>query len=645
MPERQFPIGAEALPRGGVHFRVWAPDRKKVEVVLDPDEGPGKSCDSSEFFPLATENNGYFSGTVMAAGEGSVYKYRLDGGDAFPDPASKFQPHGPHGASQVVDLAKFKWTDHNWRGVKNSGQVIYELHIGTFTPPGTWQAASERLPHLVDLGITVIEVMPVSEFPGGFGWGYDGVDLFAPSHLYGCPQAFQKFVNQAHALGLGVILDVVYNHFGPSGNYLRQYSQDYFSATYTTEWGDALNYDGKNNCGVREFFVANAEYWIREFHLDGLRLDATYVMFDSSKTHVLAEISSAVRRVAGKDIIIIAENEPQNSILLRSQEKGGYGLDAAWNDDFHHAAVVALTGRKEAYYTDYRGRAQEFISAIKWGYLFQGQKYLWQKQDRGSPTLDLPPTSWVHFIENHDQVANSARGLRLHQLTSPGRFRAMTALLLLAPQTPMLFQGQEFNSSKPFLYFADHDGELSPAVGKGRKEFLYQFRSLTDPKLDAYFHDPSDIATYEKCKLDFTELQKHPEIYALHKDLIALRKRDPGFAMQQAGQVDGAVLTEHAFLLRYFLEPSNDRLMIVNFGADLDLYVVPEPFFAPPAGKQWQVLWSSEHPRYGGCGTLNPGGDAIWRIPGECAIVLASVATAGPNPVTHSKRPLKNVER
>src|SRR5205085_7998197 len=428
-----------------------------------------------------------------------------------------------HGPSQVIDPSSFRWSDSNWSGVQREGQVLYEMHIGTFTREGSWKSAANELKELAALGITVIEVMPVAEFPGRFGWGYDGVDLFAPTQLYGEPDDFRRFVDRAHATGLGVILDVVYNHFGPDGCYLREFADHYFTDRHETEWGDPINYDDADSAPVREFIIANAGYWIDEFHLDGLRLDATQNIYDDSSDHILAAITRRAREAAaGRDIIIVAENEPQETRLVRAPEQGGYGMDGLWNDDFHHSAMVALTGRNEAYFTDYLGKAQEFISAVKYGYLYQGQWHKWQKQRRGTPGLDLKPAAFVTFIQNHDQIANTATGERAHKLTSPGRFRAMTALMLLAPGTPMLFMGQEFAASTPFLYFADHEANLAELVRKGRAEFLEQFRSYATPETQAILTNPEAVATFEKCKLDFTERERHKQIYDMHQDLLKL---------------------------------------------------------------------------------------------------------------------------
>jgi maltooligosyltrehalose trehalohydrolase len=617
---RRWPVGAELVP-AGVSYRIWARGKQRVEVVI-------KSADEERNLQLDPEADGYFSVLDPRGLPGDIYRYRLDDDSSlYPDPASRYQPQGPHGPSQVVDPSRFAWTDQAWRGVAFPGQVLYEMHFGTFTPEGTYRAAAEHLPYLRDLGATVLEVMPVAEFPGDFGWGYDGVNLYAPTRLYGTPDDLRFFIDRAHELGLAVILDVVYNHLGPDGNYLTKFSEEYFSNRHVTEWGDALNFDGSNAGPVRELFIHNAAYWIEEFHFDGLRLDATQAMFDDSPRHVLCDIVNAVRAAAkGRGTLVIAENEPQRSYYVRSQEDGGYGLDALWNDDFHHSAAVALTGKNEAYYSDYLGKPQEFVSALKYGYLYQGQRYQWQKQRRGHPALDLEPCAFVNFIENHDQVANSARGRRLWQLSSLGRYRAMTVLLLLAPATPMLFQGQEFGSSKPFVYFAHHNPALAKLVRKGRAEFLAQFPGIATGKVRAQLDVPDHRATFEKCKLDFSERDTHHEIYRLHRDLLALRRTDPVVSCQNRRSFDGAVLSDAAFLLRYFDAKHGDRLILVNLGRDLRLVPTPEPLLAPPVDKKWQILWSSEEPEYGGTGTPAVDTEQGWRIPGEAAVLLAAVA-------------------
>jgi maltooligosyltrehalose trehalohydrolase len=467
----------------------------------------------------------------------------------------------------------------------------------------------------------VIEMMPIAEFPGRFGWGYDGVNLYAPAHVYGAPDDLRAFVDRAHALGLGVILDVVYNHLGPDGNYLNDFSRDYFTDRYTNDWGQAINFEGPEP--VRQLFVQNAGYWIDEFHFDGLRLDATQDIKDASPRHVLADIIASARQATGlRPIYIVAENEPQETIIVRPPDEGGYGANALWNDDAHHAAVVALLGRREAYYMDYLGTPQELVACARFGYLYQGQWYMWQEQPRGTPALDLLPAAFVSYLENHDQVANSAFGRRLHQLASPAAHRAMTAWLLLGPATPMLFQGQEYSSSKPFLFFADHNPELAQAVGKGRVEFLAQFPSLTDDRVVRALAPPAAEETFQACKLDPGERERHREAYALHCDLLGLRRDDPVLARAGTYRPEGAVLGERAFLLRYLDARHGDRLLIVNLGCDLDFSPVREPLAAPPRDARWRVVWSSEAPQYGGQGAPPLNLDGPWRLPGGCALFL-----------------------
>ncbi|HEV7569891.1 MAG TPA: alpha-amylase family glycosyl hydrolase, partial [Thermoanaerobaculia bacterium] len=371
---RRRPVGAEIVD-GETSFRVWAPAHREVRVVIN-----------GAHYPMQAEDGGYFHGAVDGVGAGTRYRFRVDSKDeTYPDPASRFQPDGPHGESEVVDPSVYRWSDGDWRGVDKRNLVIYEMHIGTFTRDGTWRAAIEHLGGLRDTGINLLEIMPVNEFPGRFGWGYDGVDLYAPTRLYGRPDDFRAFVDAAHVHNLGVILDVVYNHLGPDGCYLTKFTPEYFTDRYKNEWGDAMNFDGDNAAGVREFVAENAAYWIDEFHLDGLRIDATQSMYDASEEHIVALMARRAREAAkGRAIVLIGENEPQEVKLIDK-----YRLDALWNDDWHHSAMVAATGSREAYYTDYRGTAQEFVSMALSGFLYQGQYYAWQKKLRGTSSAHL----------------------------------------------------------------------------------------------------------------------------------------------------------------------------------------------------------------------------------------------------------------
>ena len=612
---RRLPIGAEAVD-GGVHFRLWAPNHDAVAIVLESGGVDGALAS------MKREAGGYFSLLVRDLDPGAHYRF-LAGGERLPDPASRLQPSGPHGPSVVVDPRSFRWTDEHWRGVRMEKQVVYEMHIGTFTREGNWASATRELDELARLGITLLEVMPIAEFAGEFGWGYDGVCLFAPTRLYGSPDDVRAFVDRAHSLGIGVVLDVVYNHLGPDGNYLAHWADDYFTDRHTTDWGTAINFDGAHSGPVREFFVSNAGYWIDEFHFDGLRLDATQTIHDDSSECILAAVGRRVRQAAhGRGTVVIAENEAQQAKLVRPLDEGGYALDAIWNDDFHHAARVALTGRAEAYYSDYAGSPQEIVSAVKRGFLYQGQYYAWQKRRRGGPALDLAPRQMVVFLENHDQVANSARGHRLHRLTSPGRHRAMVGLLLLSPSTPMLFQGEEFASSSPFLYFADHQSDLANEVQKGRRAFLTQFPTIGKPEMLATLDAPHDRVTFERSKLDTSERIKNAPTYAMYRDLIHLRRTDSVFGLPRPGGVDGAVLGPSSFVLRYFGIDGDDRLVLVNLGRDMEVRPPSEPLLAPPAQARWVPVWSSEDPSYGGGGTRSPEEGGAWHLLGEATVVL-----------------------
>jgi maltooligosyltrehalose trehalohydrolase len=614
---RRFAIGAEPLGSSLVSFRVWAPDHESLQLVVD-----------DRTHEMQADGDGYFRADVPAQA-GSRYGFRLDREDErlYPDPASRFQPDGPHGLSAVVDPDGFRWRDAGWRGVRLPGQVIYELHIGTFTEEGTFRSAIDRLERLRDLGVTLLQVMPVADFPGVFGWGYDGVNWFAPTRLYGVPDDLRRFVDAAHALGLGVLLDVVYNHLGPSGNYLSRFARDYFTDRHTTDWGAGLDVDGPRARHVRELVLANVEYWVREFHVDGFRLDATHAIQDDSEEHLLAELATRARAATeGRDVLIFAENDVQHSRLLRPGAEGGHGLDALYSEDFQHTARVALTGQREAYYSGYTGLAGELLAAARWGFLFQGQYDSWRGEPRGMPALDLAPERFICCLENHDQVANASTGQRLPDLAGPGQLRALTALLLLGPCTPMLFQGQEEGTTRPFLYFADHEPDLAALVGEGRERFLSQFTRCADPETRAARPDPSARATFDRSKLAPDETPRARAYWRLHRDLLRLRRDDPGLSTLGA-RWEGATLDDHRLVLRVMSHSGDDRLLVVNLAADVDLARATHPLVAPPIGARWGLLWSSESIAYGGAGT--PPLDAHrWLAPGHAAVVWQAEPSA-----------------
>jgi maltooligosyltrehalose trehalohydrolase len=606
----------------GIHFSVWAPEARELQVVM---EG---GCSHR----LLRKEDGSFQG-ILPAQAGDRYKFLVDEKSPFPDPASRYQPEGPHGWSEIVDPDAFQWSDAEKlsRELELKRQVLYELHIGTFTEEGTYRAAESEFPRLRELGITALEIMPVNEFGGNFGWGYDGVNLFAPYHMYGTPDDLRHMVDAAHTVGLAVFLDVVYNHLGSDGNYLAEFSKFYFSRT-PTEWGEAPNFDGENSKPVREFALQNAEYWIRDFHFDGLRFDATQSLVDSGihGEQILAALARRARAATDRNILLFSECERQQSQQLMPQANAGCGLDGMWNDDFHHSAFVRLTGKREGYYADHLGKAQEFVSAAKWGFLFQGQYYSWQKAPRGTPFLHLEPWRAITFLENHDQVANTLFGARPRAHSSARRYRAMAAYWLLSSGTPMFFMGQEYGSVRPFVYFFDQPGEVGERLLQGRAKFLSQFESIRNiPHLKSVLPHPADSNTFESCRLvaaDRTR-QEAVQLQRLFHDLLKVRREDPAI-VEQRKSVDGAVLSDDCFILRFFFadpfEGELDRLLLVNFGPYLEMLHIPEPLLAPPRGKQWTLLWNSERLEYGGISAMSPITPDGWHIAEETAFLLAS---------------------
>ncbi len=577
------------------------------------------------------EETGHFLLEVPGLKAGCRYRYVVDGRGPFPDPASRFQPEGPHGWSEVIDPSSYPWTTREWprNDFQLAGQVLYELHLGTFTQEGTYRAAEREFKRLRDLGVTVLEIMPVHEFSGEFGWGYDGVAFFAPYHRYGRPDDLRHMVDAAHTEGLAVLLDVVYNHFGPDGNYFGEYSRQYFSKQ-ASDWGSAPNFD---NDSVRDYFLENVAAWIREYRLDGLRFDATQAIVDSGhcEEHILAAMSQRAREAAGnRKIILISECERQWAHQLKPVDEGGHGLDGMWNDDLHHSMIVRLTGRREAYYSDHAGKPQEFISAAKYGVLFQGQYYCWQKAARGTDCRRVKPWQWITFLENHDQVANTLLGTRPKTQSNPGMYRAMAAYWLLTPGTPMFFMGQEYGTERPFLYFSDQKAEILDKVRCGRLTFLKQFPSIRDTENVAQLvPDPGSPETFQKCKLAHEDrtTEEATRYCTFFRDLLQLRREDPSIARQYQSTLDGAVLSDDCFVLRYFGENEQqrlDRLLLINLGPTLKLEYLPEPLLAPPEHTEWTMIWNSERPEYGGSSVVFPITESGWEISGPAAILLAA---------------------
>jgi malto-oligosyltrehalose trehalohydrolase len=517
-----MPFGAEFQPDGRVRFRLWAPKHDRIELQLDA--SPQESSAETRL-PLKREADGWHELTTDRARAGSRYRYRLPDGLVVPDPASRFQPEDVHGPSEVIDPAAYSWRDARWAGRPWHEAIVYELHIGTFTAEGTFQAAIARLDHLVELGITAIELLPVADFPGSRNWGYDGVLPFAPDSSYGRPEDLKALIDAAHARGLMVIQDVVYNHFGPDGNYLSAYAPAFFTDRHQTPWGAAINFDAPGSDVVREFVVQNALYWLQEFHFDGLRLDAVHAIRDDSGRHLLDELAQRVRTaVSSRPVHLILENEHNEAGRLR-RPNGGY--DAQWNDDVHHVLHVAATGEREGYYADYVGDSERLARALAQGFAYQGELMPYRGSPRGKPSADLPPTAFVAFLQNHDQIGNRALGERLTALAPAPAVLAVTATYLLLPQIPMLFMGEEWHSNSPFQFFCDFEGDLADAVRDGRRQEFARFAAFASESAREKIPDPLAPATFEASKLDWqaATTAPHAGILQWYRDLLGVRAR------------------------------------------------------------------------------------------------------------------------
>jgi maltooligosyltrehalose trehalohydrolase len=603
-------LGATVLADAGVYFHVWAPRAELVELEL---------CREGEtaYHRLTAQGDGFHGGLVAEARAGDRYRYRLDGEGTFPDPASRSQPDGPHGRSEIVDPAAHRWDDANWPGLDRRGLVIYELHVGTFSPAGSFDGVIGELAYLRALGVTALQLMPVAEFPGRWNWGYDGVDLYAPASAYGGPAGLKRLVDAAHAAGLGVLLDVVYNHFGPDGNYLRAFSADYFTSDYRTPWGEALNYDGSRSRAVRQFIRENVRYWLDEYHLDGLRLDATHAIFDSSPRHILAELA-AVAHERPRPALIFAEDHRNLVQLIDPPERGGFGLDGVWADDFHHALRTYLTGEREGYFADYRGRLEDLATTIEQGFLFQGQT-TGRGRPRGTKVTDEPAAAFLFCLENHDQVGNRAAGERLSHLIDRQRYLLATAALLLAPETPLLFQGQEFAASAPFLYFTDHHPELGRLVSAGRREEFKQFAAFADPARRAAISDPQDPLTFERSRLDLSDRQRNAAVLETYQALLRLRRDDPVLSAAERTTIGAAVADDHLLAVHFWRDQAH-RLLLLNFGdveALLPLEALPS---APPPSSSWRLLFTIDDQSSRAPTDLATG----WRVPARRGYLLAS---------------------
>lgn len=581
------PVIGPVPVKDGIFFRIWAPQQKDVAVR--------NLSDSARTYALLPEGNGYFSGIVPGMEAGALYTYCLDGTVDRPDPASRCQPQGVHGPSQVVDPSSYSWQDRNWQGMALADYIIYELHVGTFSLDGTFAGVEQHLDYLCELGITAIELMPVAQFPGERNWGYDGVFLYSVQLSYGGVDGLKRLVDACHRRGLSVVLDVVYNHLGPEGNYLHAFGP-YFTDRYRTPWGEAVNFDGPGSDGVRDFIIGNALFWIEEFHIDALRLDAVHGIFDNSAWHILDELACAVHQLGsnlGRKVYVIAESDLNDSRLIRPLDEGGYAFDAQWSDDFHHALHTWLTAELQGYYEDF-GKFEQLVTAYGEGYVYAGQYSGHRKRRHGNDASDLDPLRFVVFSQNHDQVGNRKDGDRLTRHLDLERLKLVAGAVLLSPCMPLLFMGEEYGEIAPFQYFVSHgDTELIDAVRSGRKKEFSAFDWAGEVP------DPQDEATFLRSRIDIglRHQDHHALLYSYYRRLITLRKGNPSLGSVSRNACTVTRINDVSALLLSRRVEASSSLCILNFGDK------PVQVRLPDQG-EWQVLLDSSGSEWGGPGVL-----------------------------------------
>ena len=600
-----MPFGAEVQPDGSVRFRLWAPAAKSVTLTLENVK--------TSALPLAAAGQGWFELSTSQARAGSLYRFQIDGKTLVPDPASRFQPQDVHGPSKVIDASAFPWNDHDWRGRPWEEAVIYELHVGTFTSEGTFRGVEQKLDYLRDLGVTAIELMPLSDFPGSRNWGYDGVLPFAPDSSYGRPEDLKQLIQVAHAKGLMVFLDVVYNHFGPEGNYLHLYSPQFFTDRHKTPWGAAINFDGPASRTVRDFFIQNALYWLEEYHFDGLRLDAVHAILDDSKPDILTELAMAVRDcfLEQRFVHLILENGDNIARYLQRDKNGAVRLyNAQWNDDIHHAFHVLLTGESDGYYSDYvQDPMRHLCRCLREGFAYQGEYSEYHASHRGEPSADLPPSAFISFLQNHDQIGNRAFGERIGQLTDPNALKAAVEILLLAPSPPLLFMGEEFAADTPFLFFCDFHGDLAAAVTAGRRNEFARFSKFSSADVRSSIPDPNSEQTFLRSKLDWDSLRADSQAkwLQLYRDLLALRQYmiAPRIGMTRSSRCEVSDAPHRNLSIDWFFEDDALLELRANLGSQPASQVpkasgVPFYLSSPDAAAAivdgnlpaWSVIWS-----------------------------------------------------
>jgi maltooligosyltrehalose trehalohydrolase len=582
-------FGAE--PRAeGVEYRAWSPEHDEIAVEIRA----GSNGAKPRRLTMNRDAAGYHVGLYRGGKAGDRYRFVLPDGRMVADPGSRHQVESVHGLSVVIDPAAYSWSDAGWQRPRFRDLVIYELHIGTFTQEGTFRAAIEKLPHLRGVHINAIEIMPIGDFPGRWNWGYDGVLIYAPSRAYGTPDDLRALVDAAHQHGIAVILDVVYNHFGPDGNSLPGFSKAFFTEKHHTPWGSAFNFDGEQCEPVRDFFIRNPIYWMEEFHIDGFRLDATHEIADDSRPHLFAEITGAIHAKGG---YAIAEDSRNEARIVTDEKAGGYGFDAVWADDFHHVARVGQTNLREGYYADFKGTLDELLETLRHGWLYRGQPMAGAKKRRGTECAHLPPSAFIHCLSNHDQSGNSAFGERPHHLISPEAYRALSMLLCLSPYTPMLFMGQEWGATSPFLYFCDHNKQLAPLITEGRRREFSGFSGFTDHASLKKIPDPQSESTFLQSKLRWAEVREgeHAATLALYTECLRLRRTNAAFRPDTRDSWEVSRLDWGAGAIRYRAEKEEYLLIFDPDGAH-------QGAIQNDNGKRWACLFDSNEVRFGGDG-------------------------------------------
>ncbi len=590
-PTNARKVGASP-DRDGVAYTVWAPTSRTVEVEIEVNQTVQRRV------AMTRDSAGYFAGYDAHGRAGDSYRFRLDTGTSYPDPASRWQPHGVDGPSAVIDSAAYEWRHLNFRRPAFRDLVIYELHVGTFTAEGTFLGVIEKLPYLADLGVSALELMPVADFAGVWNWGYDGVCLYAPSRAYGHPDDLRALVDAAHGVGIAIILDVVYNHFGPSGNYLESFVGAYLDESMKTPWGGAIRYGSPQFHGLRHLVTANAGYWMDEFHIDGFRLDATHAIVDASDRHVLAEITESIHARGG---YAIAEDDRNDVRLMQAFESGGFGFDAVWADDFHHTMRVAHTGEQESYLADYLGTVDELAATLRNGWFYHGQPLRARQTPRGTPCAEVPPQRFVHCISNHDQVGNHPFGKRLAELIPKEGYRAASALLCLTPYTPLIFMGQEWAAETPFLYFTDHEEELGRLISAGRREEFKEFAAFESGDEIEGLPDPQAVETFTASRLHWDDPRppRQAGTLALYRACLTLRREEAAFRPSARSSWSVRVLSGGVCCLP-LSGPDSEWLLLVHVQTARRGIVSAVP--TPTDGGKWHMVLSTREQRFGGDG-------------------------------------------